>query len=107
MSYGTMNKSVDNIYKLLFKYVFVLFSPHQKSLESHNTIVLTALKSLFKFCQGAAHVWDVHELGLARQERALQEKLDGCRQQHDNTNQVSGHGTSAPNPSGQSTHNLI
>lgn len=49
--------------------------------------MLKALRSLFKFCQGAAHVWDVHELGLARQERALQEKLDTCRHSHDNENQ--------------------
>lgn len=46
------------------------------------------LKMLFKFAQGAAHVWDVHEIGLAKQERALQEKLELCRQQHDNQNQV-------------------
>ena len=49
--------------------------------------MLNSLRSLFKFCQGAAHVWDVHELGLARQERALQEKLDSCRLLHDNENQ--------------------
>ena len=30
------------------------------------------LRSLFKFVQGAAHIWDTHEIGLARQERALQ-----------------------------------
>lgn len=46
------------------------------------------LKMLFKFAQGAAHVWDVHEIGLAKQERALQEKLEQCRQVHDNQNQV-------------------
>ncbi|KAH3795814.1 hypothetical protein DPMN_149375 [Dreissena polymorpha] len=46
------------------------------------------LKSLFKFAQGAAHVWDVHEIGLARQERSLQEKLEQCRQTHDNQNQA-------------------
>ena len=30
------------------------------------------IKSLFKFVQGAAHLWDLHEIGLARQERKLQ-----------------------------------
>lgn len=30
----------------------------------------------------------MHELGLAKTERALQEKLDECRRKHDNTNQV-------------------
>ena len=59
-----------------------------KSLEEHNSHVLTELRALFKFCQGAAHVWDVHEIGLARQERNLQEKLDACRHSHDNENQV-------------------
>ena len=60
----------------------------QKTLEGHNAYLLGLLKSLFKFCQGAAHVWDVHELGLAKQERNLQEKLDDCRHKHDNQNQA-------------------
>ena len=59
----------------------------QKNLEEQNKDMQGQLKSLFKFAQGAAHVWDVHEIGLARQERALQEKLEQCRQQHDNQNQ--------------------
>lgn len=50
--------------------------------------MLVQLKSLFKYCQGVAHIWDVHEIGLARQERALQDKLDACRHGHDNQNQV-------------------
>ncbi|KAK2168023.1 hypothetical protein LSH36_21g05035, partial [Paralvinella palmiformis] len=58
-----------------------------KELEQHNVDTLNRLKSLFKFSQGAAHVWDVHELGLAKQERALQEKLDQCRLLHDTQNQ--------------------
>ena len=33
-------------------------------------------------------MWDVHEQGLAKTERALQEKLDECRRKHDNENQV-------------------
>ena len=63
-------------------------SPLQKELEQHNIDTLNQLKSLFKFSQGAAHVWDVHELGLAKQERALQEKLDQVRLLHDTQNQV-------------------
>ena len=71
------------------KYDFVLFmSCLQKALEDHNKKSSEELKSLFKFAQGAAHVWDVHEIGLARQERALQEKLEQSRQVHDNQNQV-------------------
>lgn len=60
----------------------------QKDLENHMKEMTERLKMLFKFAQGAAHVWDVHEIGLAKQERALQEKLEQCRQVHDNQNQV-------------------
>lgn len=59
----------------------------EKALEEHNKKSTEELKSLFKYAQGAAHVWDVHEIGLARQERALQEKLEQSRQLHDNQNQ--------------------
>ncbi|XP_070532747.1 coiled-coil domain-containing protein 180-like [Ptychodera flava] len=58
-----------------------------KSLEQLSQEQEIKLKSLFKFSQGAAHVWDVHEIGLARQERELQEKLESCRHTHDNKNQ--------------------
>ena len=60
----------------------------QSELELHNSQMLVEMRALFKFCQGAAHIWDVHELGLAKQERALHEGLDECRHQHDNENQV-------------------
>ncbi|XP_065931470.1 coiled-coil domain-containing protein 180 isoform X4 [Magallana gigas] len=59
----------------------------EKDLENHMKEMTERLKMLFKFAQGAAHVWDVHEIGLAKQERALQEKLEQCRQVHDNQNQ--------------------
>ncbi|XP_064648966.1 coiled-coil domain-containing protein 180-like isoform X2 [Lineus longissimus] len=58
-----------------------------KTLEEENKMTIQQLKSLFKFAQGSAHVWDVHEIGLARQERGLQEKLENCRHDHDNENQ--------------------
>ena len=64
------------------------FTLLQKNLEEHNEHVLQTLKSLFKFSQGAAHVWDVHEIGLSKQERTLLEKLEECRHKHDNENQV-------------------
>lgn len=48
-----------------------------------------AVHSMFKYAQGVAHLWDVHEIGLAKQERALQEKLDDSRHEHDYVNQVS------------------
>ncbi|KAK7495733.1 hypothetical protein BaRGS_00012953, partial [Batillaria attramentaria] len=59
----------------------------EKSQEAHTKLVEENLHSLFKFAQGIAHVWDMHEIGLAKQERALQEKLDECRHSHDYANQ--------------------
>ncbi|XP_077986671.1 coiled-coil domain-containing protein 180-like [Glandiceps talaboti] len=58
-----------------------------KALEQLSQEQEVKLKSLFKFAQGAAHVWDVHEIGLAKQERELQEKLETCRHEHDSKNQ--------------------
>ncbi|XP_065068754.1 coiled-coil domain-containing protein 180-like isoform X2 [Rhopilema esculentum] len=45
-------------------------------------------KMLFKFLLGAAHVWDTHEIGLTREERELQERLDKNRREHDTQNQI-------------------
>lgn len=28
-------------------------------------------RRLFKYLQGAAHIWDTHEIGLAKEEREL------------------------------------
>ncbi|XP_022107089.1 coiled-coil domain-containing protein 180-like [Acanthaster planci] len=58
-----------------------------KSLEQLAEKHSEQLRSLFKFTQGAAHLWDVHEVGLAKKERALQERLEDCRHEHDNQNQ--------------------
>lgn len=71
-----------------FPVLKLLYFDLQKDLENHMKEMTERLKMLFKFAQGAAHVWDVHEIGLAKQERALQEKLEQCRQVHDNQNQV-------------------
>ena len=46
------------------------------------------LKQMHKFCKGLAHNWDIHEIGLARKEKELQEQLDEIRLQHDTVNQV-------------------
>ena len=43
---------------------------------------------LFKYLQGLSHIWDIHELGLVKKERALQELLQDCRKDHDSDNQV-------------------
>uniref|UniRef100_H3B090 DUF4455 domain-containing protein n=1 Tax=Latimeria chalumnae TaxID=7897 RepID=H3B090_LATCH len=59
-----------------------------KSLE--KLAERTKLQSKFfnKFLQGAAHLWEVHEIGLAHQGSVLQEKLVKCRQLHDAANNV-------------------
>ena len=44
------------------------------------------LEILFKYIQGAGHLWDEHELGLVKKEHALQEMLQDCRVDHDNEN---------------------
>ncbi|XP_064616781.1 coiled-coil domain-containing protein 180-like [Liolophura sinensis] len=59
----------------------------EKAFDKHHEEMQYKLKSLFKYSQGAAHMWDIHEIGLAKQERALQEKLDAGRQAHDLQNQ--------------------
>ncbi|KAJ8300120.1 hypothetical protein KUTeg_021639 [Tegillarca granosa] len=64
-----------------------ILKPWRKPWKVHNNTTSEQIKSLFKYAQGASHVWDVHEIGLAKQERALQEKLETCRHQHDNQNQ--------------------
>lgn len=60
----------------------------ERSLENLTSFHEMMIKSLFKFVQGAAHLWDLHEIGLARQERKLQEQLEKNRRDHDGFNQV-------------------
>ncbi|XP_031558023.1 coiled-coil domain-containing protein 180-like [Actinia tenebrosa] len=60
----------------------------ERSLENLTSFQEMLIKSLFKFVQGSAHLWDLHELGLAHQERTLQESLEKNRQDHDAVNQV-------------------
>ena len=45
------------------------------------------LNAVFKYLQGVSHIWDIHELGLVKKERALQELLQDCRKDHDGDNQ--------------------
>lgn len=59
----------------------------ERAQEAHCQKMEEEMHSLFKFAQGTAHLWDVHEIGLAKKERALQEMLEDCRHNHDYTNQ--------------------
>lgn len=56
-------------------------------MEEINQILNKELNTLFKYLQGVSHIWDLHEIGLVKKERALQELLQDCRRDHDNENQ--------------------
>uniref|UniRef100_F6XA93 DUF4456 domain-containing protein n=1 Tax=Ciona intestinalis TaxID=7719 RepID=F6XA93_CIOIN len=56
-------------------------------LEELATRTEHQFRGLFKFAQGVSHLWDVHEIGLAKQERKLQSELEQTRQLHDVDNQ--------------------
>lgn len=58
-----------------------------EEIDGQTDQINKELKLLFTFCQGAAHLWDVHEVGLAQTERALQERLHIARRDHDAENQ--------------------
>lgn len=60
-----------------------------KSLEEQSATVLGRLKNLFKFCQQVGHRWDLHEIGLAKREKELKEKLEEVRLLNEITNQES------------------
>ena len=74
--------------RLVILHVDYWCSNLQTSLEKQNKEQFEEIKSLFKFCQGLAHVWDQHEAGLAQQERTMQENLDANRNRNDAINQV-------------------
>lgn len=75
-----VDKMEVNVVKLLTVpigiFILVLlmigFYSFQRALENLTSFHEMLIKSLFKFVQGAAHMWDLHEIGLARQERKLQ-----------------------------------
>lgn len=56
-------------------------------MEEINQILNKELNTLFKYLQGVCHIWDLHEIGLVKKERSLQELLQDCRLDHDNENQ--------------------
>ena len=76
-----VDKMEVNVVKLLTVWYFYTFSINdrmigcysfQRALDNLTSFHEMLIKSLFKFVQGAAHMWDLHEIGLARQERRLQ-----------------------------------
>ena len=59
----------------------------EMNLEKVSLIVTRELNGLFKYLQGLSHIWDLHEIGLVKKERSLQELLQDCRRDHDSDNQ--------------------
>ncbi|XP_043914331.1 coiled-coil domain-containing protein 180 [Protopterus annectens] len=57
-------------------------------LEKLSKRIHFQCKTLFKFAQGGAHLWDVLQINLAQEEKNFVEKLDTCRIGHDHENQV-------------------
>ncbi|KAJ1134307.1 hypothetical protein NDU88_000759 [Pleurodeles waltl] len=83
----TLNKTIDchNV-----QFVNLIRVQHEKrTLERLAMQTDLQNKDLFKFTQGAAHLWDVLEISLSKQEKGLQRKLDDCQQHHARENQVS------------------
>jgi hypothetical protein len=60
----------------------------EKSFDQMKQILGDEIEILFKYMQGVSFIWDKHEVGLMKRERALQEMLQDCRHDHDNENQV-------------------
>ena len=70
---------------MLIQKTFILF---KADFEELSQLMDREFSVLFKYLQGVAHIWDMHEIGLVKKERALQEILQDCRKDHDNDNQV-------------------
>ncbi|KAM9326696.1 coiled-coil domain-containing protein 180 [Gastrophryne carolinensis] len=58
-----------------------VLSSVSKLMEAHSN-------KLYKYAKKAAHLWDVLEIGLSQQEKALKKKIDQCRKKHDVENQA-------------------
>ncbi|XP_066922739.1 coiled-coil domain-containing protein 180-like [Clytia hemisphaerica] len=71
--------------KALFEYQSEKFEKHISEVSASQKL---QFKSLFKYTQGIAHIWDIHEIGLTKEERQLQEMLDKNRREHDYQNQI-------------------
>ena len=69
-----------------------LWAPHHILFCVHvytfvNILQENEIKTLFKYAQGTANVWDCHEVALTKAERQLVERLESTRKEHDGGNQ--------------------
>lgn len=92
--------SLDDSKEALEQKLLPIWSRKQKGIEDYiekiesdfeelSQINDKEINALFKYLQGAAHIWDMHEIGLVKKERGLQELLQDCRKDHEVDNQVS------------------
>ncbi|XP_075115168.1 coiled-coil domain-containing protein 180 isoform X2 [Leptodactylus fuscus] len=61
---------------------------YSDSLESVSQAMAAHINKLFKFAKKSAHLWEILQTGLARQEETLQNNIDSCRQKHEAENQA-------------------
>ncbi len=59
----------------------------QRELEERSRANESELRGLFKFAQSVAHVWDVHEINVARKDKEVEVELDRGRLMYDKTNE--------------------
>eukprot|EP00118_Oscarella_pearsei_P002959 m.12399 g.12399 ORF g.12399 m.12399 type:complete len:1507 (+) comp24025_c0_seq1:45-4565(+) len=59
----------------------------KRSLNALVELQAGQAESLFLFGQGAAHLWDEHQVTLKEQRKAMQEEVGRCRENHDTANQ--------------------
>uniref|UniRef100_A0A3B1IDF7 DUF4455 domain-containing protein n=1 Tax=Astyanax mexicanus TaxID=7994 RepID=A0A3B1IDF7_ASTMX len=60
----------------------------QKAFEDLAKTAALLSKSMFKFMNGTARLWEVHTAGLQKREQQLQDHLDDLRSRYDLENQV-------------------
>ena len=59
--------SVETIYAIntiIYLFIYLFIFSWQREIEKQGNEITEQLQLLFKYCQGAAHIWDVHEVGL-------------------------------------------
>lgn len=91
--------AVEESKEVLEKRLLPIWSRKQKGIEEFierieqefeelGQLVEREVNAMFKYLQGAGHIWDMHEIGLVKKERGLQELMQDSRKDHDSDNQV-------------------
>ncbi len=88
---------VEESKEVLEERLLPIWSRKQKAIEAYIERVEAEMEEvsqlnerqmneLFRWLQGLGHIWDMHEIGLVKKERSLQELLQDCRKDHDADN---------------------